>query len=386
MPSIRDDHLELAQIASALAALKFEVQLLRYGLARKAGFLFAQPRVPAGNPDGGQWTDGGGSSGLVREPRTVTRVSGSGAERRLVRSTYRADGTLAEQAVANADGSRIVSRYAAPGDSPEWDNIHRVELPDGAAATFLNRGTTQEILDGEGRLISQTVWAEAGPQPQAIIQPAVAPLALVPLVLPEAATASIELALALYGAYVAGVIGPLVPDAQPVIAFTAREYVLGAAPQVVPSYVGTLTKEEVEKACRRLGEVQDYADDAVRSLDRSDYASAATYGTAVHSEINRRIRALGDPNFVSEFSLLKARDEVGPRFLSELLEDPRYGKEGSIRIDVLENTGTGTVCVYDFKTGRSGLTAARSIEIAGAVSKNFQGVQNILVTQVRPSQ
>ncbi|MFG1426293.1 hypothetical protein [Roseixanthobacter glucoisosaccharinicivorans] len=381
MPSIRDDHLELAQIASALAALKFEVQLLRYGLARKAGFNFAEPRIPAGNTGGGRWTDGGGSGGLVSAPRTVPRVSHSDAQESATRSIYRADGTLAEQGLANADGSRIVSRYAAPGDSPEWDSTHHVELADGAVATFRNRDNTQEIYDGEGRLLSQTIWAEAGPQPQAIVQPAFLPLVATP-----AAIATIELALTLYGAYATGAFGPLGAGAQPVIAFTAREYAPGQSPQMTPSYVGALTKEDVEKACRRLGELQDYADDAVRSLDRSDYASAATYGTAVHSEINRRIRALGDPNFVSEFSLLKTRDEVGPRFLSELLEDPGYGKEGSIRIDVLENTGTGTVCVYDFKTGRSGLTAARSIEIASAVSRHFQGVRNILVTQVRPNQ
>lgn len=383
MRSIRDDHLELAQIASALAALKFEVQLLRYGLARKAGFNFAQPRVPAGNTGGGRWTDGGGSGGLVSAPRTVPRVSdsGSGAQESATRSIYRADGSLAAQAVANADGSRIVSRYAAPGDSPEWDSIHRVERADGAVATFRNRGNTQEIYDGQDRLLSQTVWAEAGPQPQAIIQPAFLPLVAAP-----AANATIELALTLYGAYAAGAFGPLGSGAQPVIAFTAREYAPGQSPQMAPSYVGALTKEEVEKACRRYGEVLDYADDAARKLNRSDYASAATYGTAVHSEINRRIRALGDPNFVSEFSLLKTRDEVGAPSLPKLLEDFRYGREGSIRIDVLENTGTGTVCVYDFKTGRSGLTAARSIEIAKAVSRRFEGVRNILVTEVRPSQ
>ncbi|MEP9366396.1 hypothetical protein [Xanthobacter sp. VNH20] len=381
MRSIRDDHLELAQIASALAALKFEVQLLRYGLTRKAGFDFARPRVPAGNPDGGQWTDTGASGGLVRQPRTVTHVSGSGAERRLVRSTFRADGTLAEQAVANADGSRIVSLYAAPGDSPQWDSTHRVQLADGAVATFRNRSNTQEIYDGQDRLLSQTVWAEAGPQPQAIIQPAFLPLVAAP-----AAIATIELALTLYGAYAAGAFGPLGSDAQPVIAFTAREYAPGQSPQMTPSYVGALTKEEVEKACRRYGEVLDYADEAAAKLNRSDYPTAAAYGTAVHSELNRKIRALRDPNFVSEFSLLKTRDEVGALSLPKLLEDFRYGREGSIRIDVLENTGTGTVCVYDFKTGRSGLTAARSIEIAKAVSRRFEGVRNILVTEVRPSQ
>ncbi|MFG1420793.1 hypothetical protein [Roseixanthobacter liquoris] len=376
MPSIRDDHLELAQIASALAALKFEVQLLRYGLVRKAGFNFAQPRIPAGNTGGGRWTDGGGSGGLVSAPRTVPRVSGSGAQESATRGIYRADGSLAAQAVANADGSRIVSRYAAPGDSPEWDSIHRVERADGAVATFRNRGNTQEIYDGEGRLLSQTVWAEAGPQPQAIVQPAFLPLVAAP-----AAIATIELALTLYGAYAAGAFGPLGSGAQPVIAFTAREYAPGTAPQVVPSYVGALTKEEVEKACRRYGEVLDYADDAARKLNRSDYASAATYGTAVHSEINRRIKELRDPNFVSEVSFLKTMDEADPNAQDRV----PYGYRGSIRIDVFERVNAETVCVYDIKTGQSGLSAGRSAEISNAVFQRFPGTENIIVIQVRPT-
>jgi hypothetical protein len=45
-------------------ATRFEIAAHRHGLALKAGFNPNQPRVPKGNPDGGQWTDaGGGGSG-----------------------------------------------------------------------------------------------------------------------------------------------------------------------------------------------------------------------------------------------------------------------------------------------------------------------------------
>ena len=37
---------------------------------RKAGFDPDQPRVPAGNPDGGQWTSGGG--GGLNDPRVLS--------------------------------------------------------------------------------------------------------------------------------------------------------------------------------------------------------------------------------------------------------------------------------------------------------------------------
>jgi len=44
------------------AAARFQLALRRHDFALKAGFDPSQPRVPAGNPDGGQWTrDGGGS-------------------------------------------------------------------------------------------------------------------------------------------------------------------------------------------------------------------------------------------------------------------------------------------------------------------------------------
>ena len=43
---------------AGLAALRMEWALMK--LARKAGFDPTQPRVPAGNADGGQWTDAGG--------------------------------------------------------------------------------------------------------------------------------------------------------------------------------------------------------------------------------------------------------------------------------------------------------------------------------------
>jgi hypothetical protein len=44
------------------AARRFEIAAHRHRLALKYGYNPAQPRVPRGNPDGGQWTDAGGGS------------------------------------------------------------------------------------------------------------------------------------------------------------------------------------------------------------------------------------------------------------------------------------------------------------------------------------
>ena len=49
-------------LRAELTALQMQWALLK--LARK--YNLNQPRVPAGDPDGGQWTDTGGSSGWVR--------------------------------------------------------------------------------------------------------------------------------------------------------------------------------------------------------------------------------------------------------------------------------------------------------------------------------
>jgi hypothetical protein len=54
---------DLAKLKSELAWLRFQRAFSRYVQVRlKANFNPAQPRVSAGNPDGGQWTSEGGSS------------------------------------------------------------------------------------------------------------------------------------------------------------------------------------------------------------------------------------------------------------------------------------------------------------------------------------
>ena len=74
--------------------------------------------------------------------------------------------------------------------------------------------------------------------------------------------------------------------------------------------------------------------------------------------LKRQIDALVDPNFRAEVSVLKIIDEA-------------YGTKDSVRVDVLENLGNGAVCIYDIKTGKSGLNAGRALEIARKVHASF---------------
>jgi hypothetical protein len=70
----------IRRATSHLNAARVELALKRLEKAsRKANFNPNQPRVPAGNPDGGQWTDGGGDVGRpslgTSDPRVLSDVT-----------------------------------------------------------------------------------------------------------------------------------------------------------------------------------------------------------------------------------------------------------------------------------------------------------------------
>jgi hypothetical protein len=67
---------EISRLRFSTANLPLDLNLLNLSLHFKAGFIADQPRVPAGSPDGGQWTDGGSRLLLVsrRGPRGTGQV------------------------------------------------------------------------------------------------------------------------------------------------------------------------------------------------------------------------------------------------------------------------------------------------------------------------
>ena len=96
------------------AALRFEIALRRHDLALKGGYNPDEPRVPRGNPDGGQWTSDGSSSGRPsgappngdepkvpkeRPPKSRDRTA---ALKAAARSLVQFGGTVAEIAKINA--------------------------------------------------------------------------------------------------------------------------------------------------------------------------------------------------------------------------------------------------------------------------------------------
>lgn len=62
LKALRTIQAALLHLKWLAAATRFEIAMCRYDRSVKAGFKPDQPRVPRGNPGGGQWTGEGGSS------------------------------------------------------------------------------------------------------------------------------------------------------------------------------------------------------------------------------------------------------------------------------------------------------------------------------------
>ena len=143
--------------------------------------------------------------------------------------------------------------------------------------------------------------------------------------------------------------------------------------------VETLNEAQVRSACKRLGDVQRDTDKAADAVRRNGgwLLSPQHRGTAIYKELENLINGRGEAYLHAEVSRVKGR-----------WADADYGTNGSVRIDVLEYAGEGTVCVYDIKTGtskNSGLSPARMRELAKNALDAYPGTQRIIVTEVRPS-
>jgi hypothetical protein len=331
-----------------------------------------QPRVPAGQPGGGQWTSGSGSGGGGGAEPSRTTADESGEQPwSEVANSYGEDGSLASQTVVNRDGSTITSDFVPTDD---YDERHTVQLPGGEAFSFENDGATQTIRDAEtGQILSKTTWGPDGPEAEPIIEPAFAPAVpfATKLFVEVGVPAAIVAAKTLYDWYSGPADGGYDDGKRAVASFRAYDFDTADNARIAPDYVGRVDKKDVDDACPRHGEVQDRTDAAYdRAMQGITYPRPQERGTAIHKQLKDDIDALDDPNLRAEVSIRESQDGKN--------------KEGSIRTDVLERVGNGTVCVYDLKTGDEGLTRARSIQIARHVYKYYRDTTRILLIQIRP--
>lgn len=160
-----------------------------------------------------------------------------------------------------------------------------------------------------------------------------------------------------------------------------------------------LTQQQVNNTCGQLARVQELTDKAVAAVKTSGEPMSLTqFGTAVHQYVAQAIKGRNNPSlptYDENFRTLRAEisyvkmEEEGVNMKKELermqKEGTRYGTTGSIRVDVLEHKNDSTVCVYDIKTGDSGLSPARFAEIFANVRSVFPDATNIIITEVRPS-
>jgi hypothetical protein len=121
MANLPDMHTQALQLRSKNAALRVELAALRCMLALKAGFDPNQPRVPAGRPEGGQWTaDGGGS-----DARTVAEPASESADARAQRRKQHVlagGGALFSVAPnPNADATAPLHEWAWPSQVDDYD-------------------------------------------------------------------------------------------------------------------------------------------------------------------------------------------------------------------------------------------------------------------------
>ena len=160
-----------------------------------------------------------------------------------------------------------------------------------------------------------------------------------------------------------------------VVQFTSREYAPSAADPFDLAMTRTLSRSETQSYCPSLGMVQELTDRVDRDvrLEHPEY-SPQQHGTEVHLRLKNLVDDNPNRGLKAEQSFLKGDDEAP------------YGSKGSFRLDFLEKLEPRAVCIYDYKTGRSGLSLARATEMAvEAYTAYRQTFSRYIIVEVRPS-
>ena len=377
---------EIVLLRRRLVSLKAQTRLLRHELARK--YNPDQPRVPAGNTGGGQWTSGGGGGGPALAGADFLGDLGNAFSTALsfgdvvadtsgeeswafYQDASRPDGSLAERSVVNRDGSTIHSEFAEPDRKSDWDERHTVTSPEGGKTTFETAGRTQTIRDGGpgGDIVSRSTWTERGPEREATVQQVFA-------------QEGFRRAVSAAGTILFGWLSPSddIDGQRTVMGFVPRDYQPGKSGQMDLAFVGNLTAEEAKKACGMLGTVQKLTNEAAEAVgEPGNFSSMATYGTDVHVRFKKFVNDLHNENFRAERSFLKEAAEPTSK------DETAAGYSRSVRVDAYEyKPEDRTLCVYDLKTGRRGLSVRRSDILATAAYLGMSKVDRVIMIEIRP--
>lgn len=349
----------LYEVRCVLAGAAVDLALLRLELLLERKFSPDQPRVPAGQPGGGRWlSDGDG------DPETTGSIGEPPADGAPAAGASEVERTSTE------DGSRVLTIRIHARPRP-FDEQSTVVAPDGESRVFETSGATQTIRDGDtGEVLGRSTFTARGAEPEATAQPAfLAPLAR------AAGSYAVRRTLELAGALFAALSARNSRGGTAVLGMSAQEYHPADAFEQNPAiWVGRIDQADLDAACPRNGEVQSMTDAAVASVRQDGlYKTSQDFGNKVHARIAQVVKAKEDPNFVAELSV----EPMG--------SGRRYGRPGTLRLDLVERTVPGTTCVYDYKTGRAGLDPSRALDLATVAKRHFPDTQRIIIIQVRPS-
>src|SRR5262245_58032686 len=343
-----------------------------------------QPRVPAGQSTGGQWTDADGPDVDGQPQRKRVRDRSVQEAWNFYYNMFRPDGSLAEQVVFNRDRSRIVSEYNDADGTGDWGERHTVITPDGSKFTFEDRGDNQIAYVGgeaDGRP-SETASTEHDSEERPIVQKAFLPAVAAPAIIGVAegiGIAAAGLALLTWLSRRNSRTGTYA------LSFPTDLLQRADAENLRRVQVARLTEEELIKACDKYGDVQTWTNKAAAAARREpkDWRPSS-FGTEVHKRVAHIVNSGSDEapleppypnepkdhNFRAEMSALKieaalradAVHEADARLSAELpakpesgapaIKLPGYGQRDTVRVDVFENQPEKhTVCLYDIKTG-----------------------------------
>lgn len=137
--------------------------------------------------------------------------------------------------------------------------------------------------------------------------------------------------------------------------------------------IGKLSQEEVETAFPAYPKVQavtSLSDAKVRAQNPD--ATPQQIGNIVHQEVASTFK--GQPGL-----------DVNAGFVAAKKLPNRLRVAGSSFLDVLHDVGNGTICIFDVKTGISGLGSWQINQYWNEAKRAFQDAQQTLVVQVKPN-
>ena len=139
-------------------------------------------------------------------------------------------------------------------------------------------------------------------------------------------------------------------------------------------WVGQLDQASLDAACPKTGEIQTQLDAVAAAVRRSGvYRTPQAIGTAIHLRKDRWAKAQNIADFRSELSLLND-GKVGS-----------YGQPDTGRLDQYHRPQPTVACIYDYKTGSSGLRWSDSVRYATVSKLMFPETLRIIVIRMRES-